>query len=126
MSEISFFAKKNTFYHQNTLLDAFRTNFRNIIGRNPSMVIPLLANQDLTPMLLLSWFVVLVNSANFASYVSANVLLAMNFSTHTHAKTNMCTPPDAHRHICLFLMRKGFRIQACTTHVGISKSGARC
>ena len=24
---------------------------RNIIGRNPSMVIPLLANQDLTPML---------------------------------------------------------------------------
>ena len=32
-------------------LDAFRTNSRNIIGRNPSMVIPLLANQDLTPML---------------------------------------------------------------------------
>ena len=27
-------------------------NSRNIIGRNPSMVIPLLANQDLTPMLL--------------------------------------------------------------------------
>ena len=39
------------FYHQNTLLDTFRTNFRNIIGRNPSMVIHLLANQDLTPML---------------------------------------------------------------------------
>ena len=36
---------------ENTLLDAFRTNSRNIIGRNPSMVIPLLANQDLTPML---------------------------------------------------------------------------
>ena len=33
-------------------LDAFRTNSRNIIGRNPSMVIPLLANQDLAPMLL--------------------------------------------------------------------------
>ena len=32
------------FYHQNTLLDAF--------GRNPSMVIPLLATQDMTPMLL--------------------------------------------------------------------------
>ena len=31
-----------------------RTNSRNIIGRNPSMVIPLLANQDLTPMLLIS------------------------------------------------------------------------
>ena len=43
--------RKYTFYHQNTLLDAFRTNSRNIIGRNPSMVIPLLANQDLTPML---------------------------------------------------------------------------
>ena len=42
------------FYHQNTLLDAFRTNSRNIIGRNPSMVIPLLTNQDLTPMLLLA------------------------------------------------------------------------
>ena len=40
------------FYHQNTLLDAFLTNSRNIIGRNPSMVIPLLANQDLTPMLI--------------------------------------------------------------------------
>ena len=44
--------RKYTFYHQNTFLDAFRTNSRNIIGRNPSMVIPLLANQDLTPMLL--------------------------------------------------------------------------
>ena len=45
--------RKYNFYHQNTLLGAFRTNSRNIIGRNPSMVIPLLANQDLTPMLLL-------------------------------------------------------------------------
>ena len=43
--------RKYNFYHQNTLLDAFRTNSRSIIGRNPSMVIPLLANQDLTPML---------------------------------------------------------------------------
>ena len=43
--------RKYTFYHQNTLLDAFRTNSRNMIGRNASMVIPLLANQDLTPML---------------------------------------------------------------------------
>ena len=34
-----------------TLLDALRTNSRNIIGRNPAMVIPLLANQDLTPVL---------------------------------------------------------------------------
>ena len=43
--------RKYSFCHQNMLLDAFRTNSRNIIGRNPSMVIPLLANQDLTPML---------------------------------------------------------------------------
>ena len=43
--------RKYNFYHQNTLLDAFRTNSRNIIGRNPSMGIPLLANQDLMPML---------------------------------------------------------------------------
>ena len=43
--------RKYNFYLQNKLLDAFRTNSRNIIGRNPSMVIPLLANQDLTPML---------------------------------------------------------------------------
>ena len=48
---ISFFAKKVHFYHQNTFLDAFRTNSSNIIGRNPSLVIPLLADQDLTPML---------------------------------------------------------------------------
>ena len=46
--------RKYNFYLQNTLLDALRTNSRNIIGRNPSMVIPLLANQDLTPMLILS------------------------------------------------------------------------
>ena len=43
--------RKYNFYDQNTLLDAFRTNSRNIIGRNPSMVIPLLANQNLTPIL---------------------------------------------------------------------------
>ena len=43
--------RKYNFYHQNTLLNAFRTNSRNVIGRNPSKVIPLLANQDLTLML---------------------------------------------------------------------------
>ena len=47
-----FSQRKYIFYHQNTLLDAFRTNSRNVIGKNPSMVIPLLANQDLTPMLM--------------------------------------------------------------------------
>ena len=45
--------RKYNFYHQNTLLDAFGTKSRNIIGRNPPMEIPLLANQDLTPMLVI-------------------------------------------------------------------------
>ena len=40
-------------YHQNALLDTFRTSSRNIIGGNPLMVIPMLANQDLTPTLYL-------------------------------------------------------------------------
>ena len=39
--------RKNTIYYKNT-------NSRNVIGKNPWMVIPLLANQDLTPMLGLS------------------------------------------------------------------------
>ena len=47
---------KYNFYHQNKFLDAFRTNSRNTIGRNPSMVIPLLAYQDLTPMLMREHF----------------------------------------------------------------------
>ena len=46
-----FLQRKSTINHQNMFLDAFRTNSRNIIGRNPSMVPPLLANQDLKPML---------------------------------------------------------------------------
>ena len=44
--------RKYTFYHQNTFLDVYRTNSRNIIGRIPSIVIPFLTNQDLTPMLV--------------------------------------------------------------------------
>ena len=44
--------RKYNFYHQDTFLDAFRKNSRIVIGRNPSMVIPLLANQDLMPMLI--------------------------------------------------------------------------
>ena len=43
--------KKYNICQQNTLLDAFRTNPRNTIGKNPSMVIPLLADQDLTSVL---------------------------------------------------------------------------
>jgi len=45
-----FWQRKYTFYCGSALLDAFRMNSCNIIGRNPSMVIPLLANQDLMPM----------------------------------------------------------------------------
>ena len=47
-----FLQGKYNFSHQNTLLDAFRMNSRNIIGSNLSMVIPLLANPDLRPMLV--------------------------------------------------------------------------
>ena len=54
------FERKYTFYHQNTLLDAFRTNSCNIIGRNPSTASPLLANQDLTPMLIRPWYLISV------------------------------------------------------------------
>ena len=48
--------RKYNFYHQHMFLDPFRANSRNIIGSNPSMVIPLLANQDLTPMLIYKIF----------------------------------------------------------------------
>ena len=48
LCRISFFAKK---VHYLPPKHASRTNSRNIFGRNSSMVIPLLANQDLTPML---------------------------------------------------------------------------
>ena len=41
--------RKCNFHRENKLRDAFRTNIRNIIGKNSSMV--MLANQDLTPML---------------------------------------------------------------------------
>ena len=41
-----------TFYHQNTFLDVFRKNSRNVVSKNSSMVIPLLANQNLMPMLV--------------------------------------------------------------------------
>ena len=46
---ISVFAKKVHFLPPK---HAFQTNSSNIIGRNHSMVIPLLANQDLTPILV--------------------------------------------------------------------------
>ena len=51
-----FSQRKYTFYHQKTLLDAFQTNSNNNIDRKPSMVIPLLANQDLMPTMLDTYF----------------------------------------------------------------------
>jgi len=45
-----FFAKKVQFLPPKQA-SPFRTISLNIIGRNPLMVIPLLTNQDLTPML---------------------------------------------------------------------------
>jgi len=39
------------FCHQSALFDAFRGNSRSIFGGSPSAVIPLLASQDLMPML---------------------------------------------------------------------------
>ena len=65
--------KKYNFYHQNTLLDAFRTNSRNIIGRNPSIVIPLLANQDLTPMLHNPGHVPEESATHFSQFISVKV-----------------------------------------------------
>ena len=61
--------RKYKFYHQNTLLDAFRTNSRNIIGRNPSMVSPLLTNQDVTPMLSEQWVAQLSSTMNGLSRI---------------------------------------------------------
>ena len=48
---ISFFAKKVQFLPPKHASLYFSTNSRNIIARNLSKVIPLLANHDLTPML---------------------------------------------------------------------------
>ena len=76
--------RKYNFYHQNTLLDAFRTNSRNIIGRNPSMVIPLLANQDLTPMLS-------------QTVVGCSILLIVDFcSTHSLLRFRLMKLPNLH------------------------------
>ena len=46
--------------HYLPLKHASRTNSRNIIGRNPSMVIALLANQDLTSMLAVEDFRIII------------------------------------------------------------------
>ena len=64
--------RKYNFYNQNTLLDAFRTNSRNSIGRNPSMAIPLLANQDSTPMLTKPSYLAIPSSPYYSSVVVWN------------------------------------------------------
>ena len=51
--QVSDFELKLIYLLPSNLLDTFHIGSRYIIGRNPSMVIPLLANQDLTPMLCL-------------------------------------------------------------------------
>ena len=85
--------RKYNFYHQNTLLDAFRTNSRNIIGRNPSMVIPLLATQDLTPMLTMPKeikvpsFHTLDRRLNFKNHVS-NLCKKASQKLHALAKVS--------------------------------------
>ena len=67
---------------KNRLLDAFRTNSRNIIGGNPSMVIPLLANQDLTSMLPDIWLLPHTHLA-----LSAQTFYEQK-STPSHTKAN--------------------------------------
>ena len=52
-------------------------NSRNIIARNPSTVIPLLTNQDLTPMLLLPRL-----------YKEAQVLLTTQFTFDDFLRTS--------------------------------------
>ena len=62
--------RKCSFYHQNMSLGVFRTNSRNSICRNSSKVIPLLANQDLTPMLNKS------KSSRIINAVSASIVIS--------------------------------------------------
>ena len=80
------------FHHQNTFLDAFRTNSRNIIGRNPSMVIPLLANQDLTPMLV--WASLEHSQGNVIPVLCMNPVVAAYMDVGTRAT---CPPPLFHK-----------------------------
>ena len=68
--------RKYNFYHQNALLDAFRMSSGNVIGRNLSLVIPLLANQDLTPMLIAAQSFLF----QFMAYPSTLVKILMMFS----------------------------------------------
>ena len=85
-----FSLKKVHFYHQLPLLDVFRTNSRNSIGRSPSMVIPLLANQDLTPMLFrvciiiiahdwIPW-IAIINAGALQGYCLSSFLLNPRFT----------------------------------------------
>ena len=77
--------RKYTFYHQNTLLDAFRTNSRNIIGRDLSMVIPLPTNQDLTPMLISCKIKIFVDTLNVGYFYNFFDDVTCIFSTEFDA-----------------------------------------
>ena len=81
----SVFRKESTQVHlllPNTLIDAFRTNSRNIIGRNPSMVMPLLANQDLTAMLI-----IIINIITFTVFVAFCIECWISQSCNVTLKT---------------------------------------
>ena len=69
-----FFAKKVQFLPPQHAPPCFSNEFSqhsgSIHGRNPSMVIPLLANRDLTPMLLRGGY---LHKRSFTSYAVENV-----------------------------------------------------
>ena len=62
--------RKYNLYHHTMLLNAFQRNSHNSIGRDPSMVIPLLAKQDLVIMLVC-----------MASLLSLNDHISYHFDT---------------------------------------------
>ena len=102
--------RKYNFNHQNTFLGAFRTNSRNIIGRNPSMVIPLLASQDLTPMLVQA--LILIYQAN-ANDLGSDVIyfhFPIIFSMLSILETFKIT-------FCNIMVKKKFHYKFATVHL---------
>ena len=85
--------RKYNFYRQNTLLDAFRTNSRNIIGRTPSMVTPLLANQDLMPMLGCGYSFRHVCGAKGHNFSDMCKIMSINIETCLRLQQGLVTLP---------------------------------
>ena len=96
------------FYHQKSLLGAFQANSRNSFARNPSMVTPLLANQDLTPILaklekILSiskcWRKCIEHCKHVANFfylnLLANMVAKLGNIVGQHIKLNMFANNDA-------------------------------